>query len=86
MGKYSKQLCFIYVMIKLIMERYMDIEILLQKLAKPAQRAIQNEGITTLEQLSKYDEKEFFQLHGIGKNARIIVKKIMSENGLSFTK
>lgn len=31
----------------------MDIDVLLQKLAKPAQRAIQNEGITTIEQLSK---------------------------------
>lgn len=63
----------------------MDIEILLQNLAKPAQRAIQNEGITTMEQLSKYDEKEFSQLHGIGKNAMNIIKQIISENGLSFT-
>ncbi len=63
----------------------MGIDILLQKLAKPAQRAIQNEGITTMEQLSKYSEKEFSQLHGIGKNAMNIVKQTMSENGLSFS-
>jgi DNA-directed RNA polymerase alpha subunit len=63
----------------------MDIEILLQKVAKPTQRAIQNEGIKTMEQLSKYDEKEFSKLHGIGKNAINVIKQIMSENGLSFS-
>jgi DNA-directed RNA polymerase alpha subunit len=63
----------------------MDIDILLQKLAKPAQRAIQNEGITTIEQLSKYSEKEFSELHGIGKNALNITKQTMSEYDLSFS-
>jgi len=62
----------------------MDIDILLQNLAKPAQRAIRNEGITTIEQLSKYSEKEFSELHGIGKNAMSIIKQTMSENGLAF--
>jgi hypothetical protein len=63
----------------------MMIDSLLQKLAKPAQRAIQNEGITTLEQLSKYSEKEFLELHGIGKNTMLIVKQAMNENGMSFS-
>ena len=63
----------------------MDINILLQKLAKPAQRAIQNEGLTTMEQLSEYSEKEFSELHGIGKNALNIIKQIMGENGLTFS-
>jgi DNA-directed RNA polymerase alpha subunit len=63
----------------------MMIDSLLQKLAKPAQRAIQNEGITTLEQLSKYSEKEFLELHGIGKNTMLIVKQAMNDNGLSFS-
>jgi DNA-directed RNA polymerase alpha subunit len=63
----------------------MDVDILLQKLAKPAQRAIQNEGITSIEQLSKYSEREFSELHGIGKNAMDIIKQIMHENGFSFS-
>jgi hypothetical protein len=63
----------------------MDINILLQKLAKPAQRAFQNEGISTIEQLSKYSEKEFSELHGIGKNAMSVINQTMSENGLSFS-
>jgi DNA-directed RNA polymerase alpha subunit len=63
----------------------MNIDILLQKLAKPAQRAIQNEGITTIEQLSKYSEKEFSELHGIGKNAINVIKRTMDENGITFS-
>jgi len=63
----------------------MNIDILLHKLAKPAQRAIQNEGITTIEQLSKYSEREFSELHGIGKNAMNIIKQTMGENGLTFS-
>ncbi|MDF2589943.1 MAG: hypothetical protein K0S41_3784 [Anaerocolumna sp.] len=64
----------------------MPIDILLKKLAKPAQRAIENEGITTLEQLSEYKEKEFSNLHGIGKNAMNIAIQTLSEYGLSFRK
>ena len=64
----------------------MDIDILLHKLAKPAQRAVENEGITTLEELSKYSEKEFFNLHGIGKNAINIAKETLKDNGLEFSK
>ena len=45
----------------------MTIDYLLQKLSKPAQRALQNEGIITMEQLSEYSEKEVSKLHGIGR-------------------
>lgn len=62
----------------------MQIEIVLQKLAKPAQRAIQNAGITTIEQLSGYSEKEIAELHGIGKNAVLIIRQILKEYGLTF--
>lgn len=62
----------------------MQIEILLQKLAKPAQRAIQNAGITTIEQLSGYSEKEITELHGIGKNAMVNIKQTLKEYGLTF--
>lgn len=55
------------------------------KLAKPAQRALANAGIDSLEDLSKLSEKEFIKLHGIGKNALQKLKEQMKENGLSFT-
>lgn len=63
----------------------MKIDILLKKLAKPAQRAIQNEGITTIEEISNYSEKEVFELHGIGENAMNIIKQTLNENGLTFS-
>jgi DNA-directed RNA polymerase alpha subunit len=64
----------------------MGIDVLLQKLAKPAQRAILSAGITTIEQLSEYSEKEIYELYGIGKNAMNIIKQILNENGLSLVK
>lgn len=62
----------------------MTIDILLPKLAKPAQRALQNAGITTLEQLAGYSEKDLSQLHGIGKNALITIHVILKTYGLSL--
>jgi len=55
------------------------------KLGKPAQRALANARINSLEELSKLSEKEFMKLHGIGKNALQKLKAEMTENGLSFT-
>ena len=54
------------------------------KLAKPAQRALLNAGITKLEQLSQLSEKEFSQLHGIGNNALKTIKEAMTQQQLSF--
>jgi hypothetical protein len=54
------------------------------KLSKPAQCALANADIKTPEQLSTLTEKEFMQLHGIGKNALQTLRTAMSENGLSF--
>ena len=55
------------------------------KLAKPAQRALAGEGISSVEQLSKLTEAELIQLHGIGKNAVITIKKILADHNLSFS-
>jgi DNA-directed RNA polymerase alpha subunit len=62
----------------------MQIEPLLKRLAKPAQRALQNAGITTLEELASRTEKEITALHGIGKNAIAVIKTTLQENGLSL--
>jgi DNA-directed RNA polymerase alpha subunit len=63
----------------------MDIDILLQKLAKPAQRAILGAGFTTLEQLAAMSEAELFNLHGIGKNAMRVIVTTLDENGLRLS-
>jgi DNA-directed RNA polymerase alpha subunit len=55
------------------------------KLAKPAQRALANAGITTLQQLAKLTANEVMQLHGIGKTALKVLQTDLQESGLSFT-
>ena len=62
----------------------MDIAILLNRLASPAQRAITSTGVTTLEQLSNMSETEISNLHGIGKNALKTIHATLRENGLSL--
>jgi len=52
----------------------------------PARRALQQEGITTLQQLSKKSENEILKLHGIGPAAFPPLRKALAEVGLSFKK
>ena len=63
----------------------MSIELLLSRLAKPAQRALQNAGITSLEHLAGFSETEIAALHGVGKNALQTMRITLSEFGLSFS-
>ncbi|MBK8698524.1 MAG: hypothetical protein IPN29_02870 [Saprospiraceae bacterium] len=59
-------------------------ESFLSMLGAPARRALENEGINTLEQLSKYSEQEILNLHGMGKTTIPKLQKLLTENGLSF--
>lgn len=56
----------------------------LSLLSAPARRALENNGITTLEQLSKFTEKEVLSFHGIGKSSLPILQKLLSDNDLTF--
>lgn len=56
------------------------------ELGAPAQRALANEGIKTVEQLSTYTEKEILKLHGIGKTSIPLLQKILKKNKLFFKK
>jgi len=53
-------------------------------LAAPARRALENEGITTLEQLAKYSEKEILNLHGMGKSTIPKLQKLLSEKNMTW--
>lgn len=53
-------------------------------LAQPAQRALANAGIQTLEQLSQYSEEDIRLLHGIGPNALEKLRNALAERGLAF--
>ena len=55
------------------------------KLSNPAQRALDNAGIKTLEELSQLTEIEFMKLHGVGKSSLPIVETAMAEKELSFS-
>jgi DNA-directed RNA polymerase alpha subunit len=56
----------------------------LSLLSAPARRAIENNKIHSLAELSTYSEKEILNLHGFGKSSIPILKKVLSESGLSF--
>jgi len=53
-------------------------------LSAPARRALENNGITSLVQLSKLTEKDILKLHGMGKASVLTLRKALSEEGLSF--
>ena len=57
----------------------------LSALSSPARRALQNEGIITLKQLTKYTEKELLQLHGLGPSSIPKLKASLKDAGLEFT-
>lgn len=50
----------------------------------PATRALENNGIMTLEKLSAYSEKEILKLHGMGERTIPKLEKLLSEVGLTF--
>jgi predicted RecB family nuclease len=50
----------------------------------PSRRALENNGITTLEQLSKFSKNEVLRFHGMGKASIPILKKALEEVGLAF--
>jgi hypothetical protein len=53
-------------------------------LAAPARRALEKKGIFSLHHLAAHSEKEILQLHGVGENAMLLLRKAMDEKGLTF--
>lgn len=58
----------------------------LSKLSSPARNALIHEGIETLQELSKYTEKEILKLHGIGPASIPSLRASLEEEGLEFKK
>jgi DNA-directed RNA polymerase alpha subunit len=56
----------------------------LSLLAAPARRALENNGINTLQELSKYNKKEVLSFHGMGLSSIPKLEKLLNENRLSF--
>ncbi|WP_407272584.1 RNA polymerase alpha subunit C-terminal domain-containing protein [Radiobacillus sp. PE A8.2] len=58
----------------------------LSRLSAPARRGLENNGITSLKQLSKLTEKDVLQLHGMGPASLPKLRAALEEEGLSFEK
>ncbi|WP_082341647.1 RNA polymerase alpha subunit C-terminal domain-containing protein [Paenibacillus solani] len=56
----------------------------LSLLSAPARRALEHNGITTLQTLSKYSEKEILQFHGMGPASLPKLRTALEEIGLTF--
>ncbi|MBJ6362595.1 RNA polymerase alpha subunit C-terminal domain-containing protein [Paenibacillus sp. GCM10012307] len=56
----------------------------LSLLSAPARRALEHNGITSLDQLSAYSEKEILQFHGMGPASLPKLRTALSEIGLAF--
>jgi DNA-directed RNA polymerase alpha subunit len=56
----------------------------LSLLSAPARRALEHNGIASLQQLSTYSEKEILQFHGMGPKSLPILRTALMEHGLSF--
>jgi DNA-directed RNA polymerase alpha subunit len=53
-------------------------------LSAPARRALENNGITSLGELSKYSEKDILHFHGMGPASLPKLRSALKERGLSF--
>jgi len=58
----------------------------LSLIGAPARRALEREGITTLEKLSTYNEKDILSLHGMGNSTMPKLNEALTKAGLSFNK
>lgn len=56
----------------------------LSMLSAPARRALENHGITTLQELSNYREKDILKLHGMGPASLPKLRTALRASGLSF--
>ncbi|MBM7836811.1 DNA-directed RNA polymerase alpha subunit [Alkalihalobacillus xiaoxiensis] len=65
--------------------KHKDEAAFLALLSAPARRALLHAGITTVERLSTYTEKDILQLHGIGPASLPTLRTCLEEEGLSFT-
>jgi len=56
----------------------------LSLLSNPARRALEHEGITSLQKLASYTEHEILRLHGMGPRSIPILQDALRAQGLAF--
>jgi DNA-directed RNA polymerase alpha subunit len=57
----------------------------LSRLAAPARRALENAGITNIEQLSHYSIQEILNLHGLGNSSIQVLTEALANIGKTFS-
>ena len=55
-------------------------------IGEPATRALNNQGFSYLEELTRLTESELLSLHGLGPKAITILRQALKEQGQEFTK
>jgi DNA-directed RNA polymerase alpha subunit len=55
-------------------------------LSAPARRALEQQGISTLQQLTTWSEEELLKLHGFGPSSIPKLNESLNQTGLSFRK
>lgn len=55
-----------------------------EELGAPAGRALDDAGITTLEQLAELPAADVGELHGVGPSALDTLREALDANGMSF--
>lgn len=58
----------------------------LAELSAPARRALENKGITTVQQLATFAKKEMLALHGMGPASIPKLMNALNKAGLNFKK
>jgi hypothetical protein len=58
----------------------------LSLISAPARRALENQNIKTLKQLSKFSEKDILKLHGIGPSTIPVLRSALKKEDLFFKK
>jgi predicted flap endonuclease-1-like 5' DNA nuclease len=53
-------------------------------LSQPAIRALAGVGVTTLDQLTEFRERDLAKLHGMGPKGIRTLREALAEKGLSF--
>jgi predicted flap endonuclease-1-like 5' DNA nuclease len=53
-------------------------------MGRPANAALVNRGISTLEQVTQYTEKELLQIHGVGPKAIRVLNEHLATQGRSL--
>ena len=63
----------------------MTFEEFLSRLSGPARRALENEGISSFEELTSFSKKELLKCHGIGPKSLPVIEHCLDSIGMTLS-